>query len=44
LLSDTLDVASSDIFQDVLQGGDSMSHPGHGDEPSLHESVESVLL
>ena len=34
LLSETLDLASSHIFQNVLQGGDFMSHRGHGDEPS----------
>lgn len=34
LLSETLDLASSHIFQNVLQGVDSMSHRGHGEELS----------
>lgn len=34
LLSSCLDLVSCHIFQNGLQGGDSMSHPGHGDELS----------
>lgn len=34
LLSETVDLVSCHIFQNDLQGGDSMSHLGHGDELS----------
>lgn len=43
-VSDYLVLACSHVFQNILQGGDSMSHPGHGDKLSKGWTKVSEVL